>query len=327
MAIESKVGFLNQLEQRLSAEVTADVMARTLAIVSDVLEGFDMIETFRKENDGMDDLLDSYVSAMEVSGLSQKTIDRYVYIIKRALGVINMPTRQITIYHLRNYLAKQKARGLSDITLEGERQILRGYFNWLQNEALIERNPAANLGPIKCAKKQKKAYTAIEIEKLNQSCDQIRDRALLAFLEATGCRISETLELNREGIDLKNLTCVVHGKGNVERPVYFDSVTGMILSQYLEERKDDCEALFINRYGQRLNAGGARVILNRLADRAGVDHVHPHKFRRTLATNLSRHGMPIEEIAQILGHAKLDTTMKYVVMDNETTKNSYRRFT
>lgn len=325
MAMEAKASFLNQMEKRLSTEVTADSMTRMLSVCADVLEGFEMMER-RPETDQTDDLLECFISALKVEGRSQKTIDRYVYIIGRTMQTIGVPTRRVTVYHLRDYIAKEKERGISDQTLEGYREVYSSYFNWLQRESLIERNPTANLGTIKVPKKTKKVYSDVEMERLRMSCRNQRDLAIISFLGATGCRISEAMGLNRDSVDLQNLQCVVHGKGKKERMVYLDAVTGMQLGDYLASRKDDCDALFVGKGQKRLQPGGVRAMLCRVAKEAGVEHVHPHKFRRTLATNLNRHGMPVEEVASILGHEKLDTTMEYVILDNESIKNAYKRY-
>ena len=324
MAIDAKMSFLSQLRKALSDTLTIDQAEKLKVTALDILDHFEMVETTPLD-DQTDDLLDSYITAMQVECRSPKTIERYRYEIGRMMDFAKVPTRRISVYHLRSYLAYGKERGLCDRTLDSQRQIFSAYFNWLQRECLIDRNPTANLGAIKCAKKEKKSYTAIEIEKLNQFCEIVRDRAIIHFLGSTGCRISEMTGLNRDSVDLERLECVVHGKGNKERIVYLDEVAGMLIRQYMDERDDSDDALFYGKT-ERLKPGGVRLMLNRLAERAGVDHVHPHKFRRTLATDLARHGMPIQEVARILGHEKLDTTMKYVVLNNDDIKASYRRF-
>lgn len=323
MAIEAKANFIEDLRRRLAEEVTAAELPKILAGVADVLAGYDIQEANRGGQEE-DDLLGQYLMAIKIEGLSQKTIDRYDYIIRRMTKAMGVPCSRVTIYHLRSYLAKEQDRGVADSTLEGTRQVLSAFYNWLQRESLIDRNPTANLSPIKCAKK-KLIYSDVEIEKLHQACDCIRDRAIIAFLGSTGCRVSEMTGLNRGDVDLERLEVVVHGKGNKERLVYLSPVTGMLIRYYMEEREDDCPALFAGRGGKRLQPDGVRVMLNRVAGRAGVEHVHPHKFRRTLATNLERHGMQVQKIAAILGHEKLDTTMKYVVLNNDDIKNDYRR--
>ena len=324
MAIDAKMSFMSQLSAGMAGTLTVEQMEKLNRSVMDILGRFEMYETAR--DDTVDDMLDSYLAALQVECRSQKTIERYRYEISRMMAFANVPTRRISVYHLRNYLAQEKSRGVSDSTLESQRQIFGAYFNWLQRESLIEKNPTANLGAIKCAKKEKKSYTAIEIEKLNQSAKTIRDRAILNFLGSTGCRISEMTGLNREDINFEKLECIVHGKGNKERTVYLSEVCGMLLRQYLSERKDSSEALFVGLRGERLQPGGVRAMLKELAGRANVEHCHPHKFRRTLATELTRHGMQVQEVARILGHEKLDTTMRYVVLNKDDIKASYRRY-
>ena len=324
MAIEAKALLLKNLEQQLSAMITADDMSKALSAVADQLADYTVI--YSAEQNHTDDLLDAYTAAMQVQGRSEKTIKRYRYLIGRMMKDLNVPTRSITVYHLRQYLAKEKARGVSDRTLESTRQVFSAYFNWLHREQLIDTNPTANLGAIKYPKKIKVTYSEIDIEKMKFCCKTLRDRAIICFLLSTGCRISEMVRLNREDVDLNNLECTVLGKGNKERTVFLDSVTGMLIRDYLTQRKDDSPALFISKRKQRLSAQGVRAMMVKLAQASTVDHVHPHKFRRTLATSLIRHGMPIQEVAAILGHDKLETTMQYVVLDKTDVKNSYRKY-
>lgn len=324
MAIEAKALLLKNLEQQLSTAITAADMSKVLSAVSDQLAEYSV--EYATQEIRMDDLLDAYTAAMQIQGRSEKTIKRYRYLIGRMMEDVNVPTRSITVYHLRQYLAKEKARGISDRTLESTRQVFSAYFNWLHREQLIDTNPTANLGAIKYPKKIKVTYSEIDIEKMKFCCKTLRDRAIICFLLSTGCRISEMIRLNREDVDLNNLECTVLGKGNKERTVFLDSVTGMLIRDYLTQRKDDSPALFVNKRKQRLSAQGVRAMMVKLAKASTVDHVHPHKFRRTLATSLIRHGMPIQEVAAILGHDKLDTTMQYVVLDKTDVKNSYRKY-
>lgn len=325
MAIEAKAILLKTLEQSLSTQITAADMTKVLSTVADKLSIFD-VQQVDAETSEKDDLLDAYVAAMQIQGRSQKTIDRYVYIIRRMMEFVKVHTRNVTVYHLRRYLAQEKARGISDRTLEGDRQVFSAYFNWLQREGLIDGNPTANLGAIKYQKKIKVIYSDVDMERMKYSCESLRDRAIVCFLRSTGCRISEMTQLNRDDVDLVNLECTVVGKGNKERTVYLDAVTGMLLREYLNSRTDLMPALFVGKGTERLKPGGIRYMLCNLANKANVEHVHPHKFRRTLATNLIRHGMPIQEVAAILGHDKLDTTMQYVVLDKSDVKNAYRKY-
>lgn len=325
MAIDAKISLMNQIEKRFADVLTANDMGNVLQIVADIMEGFDIRERL-VDMDTNDDLLDSFLSALTVQGRSAKTIERYRYIITRMMETVKVSTRRITVYHLRNYLAAEKARGIADSTLEGTRQVFSSYFNWLQRESLIDRNPVANLGAIKCPKKEKKTFSEVDLEKLKRNCECVRDMAIVSFLASSGCRISEVTGLNRDSVDLERLECVVHGKGDKERTVFIDAVTAMLLRQYLSERKDAEPELFKGKRG-RLLPGGVRVMLKELEKRSGVDHVvHPHKFRRTYATNMARRGMPLQEIANLMGHEKIETTMRYVVLNRDDIKHDYRKY-
>lgn len=325
MPLEAKAALLGEMERELSSHLTANDMAAVLSVLSDKLEPYRIERSDDGEHE-TDDLLDAYLSALSVEAKSEKTIERYRYILGKMYATLNVTTRKISVYHLRRYLATEKARGISDRTLEGIRQVFSAYFNWLQRERLIETNPCANLGAIKYAKKQKDLYSDVDIEKLKFGCRTLRDRTIVCFLKSTGCRISEMTQLNRSDVDLKSMECTVLGKGNKERVVFIDQVTAVVLQAYLDSRTDDSPALFVGKGTDRMRPGGIRAMLRTLGTRTHVTHVHPHKFRRTTATNLIRHGMPVQEVAAILGHDKLDTTMQYVVLDKTDIKSAYRRY-
>lgn len=326
MAIDAKVSFLGQIEKKCSDKLTVTDMGKVLEIISDILENFDMRESANWGSEEQDDMLDSFMASMKVQGRSKLTIQRYVYIINKFMAFVKVPTRRVNVYHVRNWITSEKERGVQDSTTEGCRQVLSSYFGWLHREGLIDKNPTVNVGAIKVAKKQRSILEDDDIEKLIRECKKPRDRAIIHFLRSTGCRVSEMVGLNRDAINLMSRECVVHGKGNKERFVYLDKVTTMALHEYLLTRTDKNDALFVNRYGERLLPGGVRTMLNGIAKKANVNHVHPHKFRRTLATEMTRRGMPIQEAASILGHEKLDTTNRYIVLNNDDIKSSYRRY-
>jgi site-specific recombinase XerD len=183
-----------------------------------------------------------------------------------------------------------------------------------------------NIGNIKVQKKKKEVFTEIEIEKLKQNCGTIRNKAIICFLKSTGCRVSEMTNMNIQDIDLVNLECTVLGKGNKQRTVYIDPVTGMFIKKYLNTRTDDNPALFVGLRKERLSPNGVRVMLKTTGKKAGVAHVHPHKFRRTELTELVNRGMPIEQVKTLAGHEKIDTTMGYVNVDAQNVKHNYRKF-
>ena len=325
MAMEAKAEFLNEMEKELGSVLTYNDMTKTLSIIADKLSMYDVEATEQTDN-CQDDLLDAYAAALSVRCMSEKTIERYKYVIGKMLNAVKVPTRNITVYHLRSYLAQEKTRGISDRTLEGNRQTICAYFNWLQREGLVQHNPAANLGSIKYQKKEKDVYDEADIERMKFGCKNIRDRAIVCFLSATGCRISEMCGLDRKDVDIADMECTVLGKGNKVRIVFLDRVAAMTLQAYLDTRSDDEPALFVGKGSTRMTPGGVRKMLRQLGEDAHVKHVHPHKFRRTAATTFIRHGMPIQEVATILGHEKLDTTMQYVVLDKSDIKNAYRKY-
>lgn len=324
MAIEAKESFLRQVEKSLSTVTTADAMAKTLSIIADVMDGFDMLEITTE--DVKYDMLKCFIQALDVQGRSKKTIEHYRGVLRRFLKDAGITPRKVTVYHLRAYLAKLKERGLKDSTIAHHREVFSSFFGWLFREGLIEKNPVVNLGNIKVAKEEKKVFTDIDMEKMRRSCKRAVDRAIISFLASTGCRVAELVNMDRNAIDLINMECVVRGKGNKERTVYMDTVTAMYIRTYLATRRDMSPALFVNRFGKRFETGGIRDMLKRLEERSGVEHVHPHKFRRTLATNMAKRGMPIQTIAAILGHEKVETTMEYIVLNKEDTKLKYRQY-
>jgi len=199
-------------------------------------------------------------------------------------------------------------------------------FGWLWKEGLIVSNPCGNLEPIKCPKMVKKAFSPAELERIKEACgNNLRDKAVVCFLLATGCRIEETTLLNRNDIDLVNKEITVFGKGAKERTVYLDEIAASVLQRYFASRKDDSPALFPGRGSKRMTTGGLRAMLKRIEDKCGVENIHPHRFRRTLATILKKKGMPIEEISIILGHEDIRTTMKYICIDKTDIKHNYLR--
>ena len=325
MAIEAKMSFLNQLESKLRITTTADLMTKFLSTVSDVLENFDFHEITNKEEH--DDLLQCYLEAMKVQGRSEKTIVHYCTVIKCMLKDVNVSIRNITVYHLRRHLSHIKEeKHLKDSTLESYRSVYSAFFRWLFRESLISKNPVDNLGTIKVPKVVKDVFTDVDMELLRQSCTNVRDRAIVAFLASTGCRVSELCSLKRDQVDLQNMECVVHGKGNKERTVYMDSVTALLIRNYLKIRTDDSDTLFVTKLGIKFKEGGIRDMLKRLEERSGVTHVHPHKFRRTYATNMARRGMNIQTIAKLMGHDRIETSMTYVMLYKEDVKHDYQHF-
>jgi len=317
---------LFDLRECLKSDFNDQDVSLIITKVLTVVDSYDM--EFIKKNTPSDYqmYLNCFIDAKRIEGRSEKTLKRYSYILRKFFEKINLPIESITIFHMRNYFANEKQRGLCDKTLSGMRDIFNSFFGWLQKEGMLTSNPCANLGFIKCVQKIRLPFSDVEIERLKENCDSTRDKAILCFLLSTGCRISETCALNKDDINFEKLECIVLGKGGKERTVYFDNVTAMLLKRYFAERTDNSEALFVGRGTDRMKPGGIRKKLHQLGEKANVENVHPHRFRRTLATTLIDHGMSIQEVATILGHEKIDTATTYIYVNIENVKNAYKKF-
>lgn len=327
MAMIDKQILIKELERALYDKLTAKDVNTVAMALMDRLVDYDLTRTERPAEIGdSEELIKIFIDAKRVAGCSEKTLKRYRYAVKKMLEGVKVPAREVTVFHLRGYLQAERERGIAENTLSGNRQVYCTFFDWLYKEGLIPSNPCANLAPIRIKKEKKKPFTDVEIEKLKTACNNLRDKAIISFLLATGCRIGETCELNVEDVDLQNMECTVLGKGNKERTVYLNPVAALHLEAYLSKRKYKTGPLFLGRQKIRLEPGGVRAMLNRVAARAGVDDVYPHRFRRTLATNLIKRGMSIQEVARILGHEKIDTTMGYVYLDDRDVKNNLRKY-
>lgn len=330
MSQEIKESFLTDLERKLSDKITATALASVLSSAADVLEHYEFSRMLRINEAYSMDLFDTWITAMKVQNRSKKTIEQYQYVVGKLLKDLNTPIRNITVHHIRAWLGKEHDRGVSDCTLENCRQVFSSMFGWLWREGLIEKNPTNNLGAIKVQKKVREPYTDVEIATLKESCAMsrhpLRDIAIISFLLSTGCRVGEIIGIKRTDVDFQNKEVVVLGKGNKERTVFFDDVTALYLRRYLDDRADTQSPLFLSATMKQLTTGGVQDMLRRRGTSVHMQDVHPHKFRRTLATTLIAHGMPIQEVASILGHDKLDTTMKYIKLDKATVKNDYRKY-
>lgn len=269
--------------------------------------------------------LKDFINAKSVEGRSEKTTERYQYILEKFLADTGVSPEAVTASHIRGFLMDEKSRGISDTSLEGTRSIISSFYTWMLKEGIISSNPCSNIGTIKCKKKIFPPFSDSDIKKLKNSCITSRDQALVCFLASTGARISEVCALNRSDIDFKEGECKVLGKGNKERIVYFDESTATALHNYFKERKDNSPALFAGHGTDRIEPHGVRFMLNALGKRAGVEHVHPHRFRRTLATSLNEDGMQIQDIAFLLGHENITTTTRYITTKQENVKAAYKK--
>ena len=271
----------------------------------------------------------TFLVRKRVEGRSERTLGLYNLHLRRMLQCLNKPVQEITEGDLFLYIERYKRqRQVSGVYLDNIRLVFSSFFGWLNAKGYIRKNPAAGLDPIKTEKRIKKPLSDIELEKLRRKCGLERDLALIEFLYSTGVRVSELVALNRQDIDFVSMDVIVYGKGAKERETYLTAASCMHLKEYLDSRKDDNEALFVSLRAphKRLTVSGVEEILRRLGRCTGIEKVHPHRFRRTMATNILNKGMPIEEVKEILGHVKLDTTMIYCQVGRENVKHSHRKY-
>lgn len=274
-------------------------------------------------------LINLFVAAKRIEGCSENTIKYYSNTLTKMAESLQKSVCEIDTNDLRSYLyTYQSARKCSKVTLDNVRRILSSFFAWLEDEDYIVKSPVRRIHKVKTTQIVKETFSDENLELLRDNCTRPRDRAMLDLLVSTGIRVGELVKLNRSDIDFNERECVVLGKGDKERPVYFDAKTKIHLEQYLESRTDDCPALFVslNEPHSRLTIAGVEHFLHRLGTTAQVKHVHPHKFRRTMATMAIEKGMPIEQVQKLLGHSKIDTTLHYAIVNQNNVKIAYNQY-
>lgn len=282
-----------------------------------------------EHEDDSENLVKAFLSAKRIEGCSDKTLKYYQTTINAMRSAIEKSLRQITTEDLRNYLTEYQARkNLSRVTVDNVRRILSSLFAWLEDEDYILKSPVRRIHKVKTASNIKETYTDESLELMRDGCTELRDLAMIDMLASTGMRVGEMVLLNREDINFTDRECVVFGKGDKERVVYFDARTKIHLQNYLESRSDSCPALFVSLRAphKRLNIGGVEVRLRELGRKLGIQKVHPHKFRRTLATMAIDKGMPIEQLQRLLGHSKIDTTLQYAMVKQSNVKLAHKKY-
>ena len=274
-------------------------------------------------------LLQLFITAKQVEGCSAKTIRYYQRTIENLFHHIKRSVTQLTTDDLRSYLANyQSEKDCSKANLDNIRRILSSFFAWLEQEEYIIKNPIRRIKKIKTEQTVKETYTDEHLEIMRDNCKSLRDLAIIDILASTGMRVGELVKLNIEDIDFEGRECVVFGKGDKERKVYFDARTKIHLHNYLKTRDDDNSALFVSllKPHKRLQISGVEIMLRELGKKLNITKVHPHKFRRTLATKAIDKGMPIEQVQQLLGHQKIDTTLQYAMVSQNNVKISHRKY-
>lgn len=270
-----------------------------------------------------------FLNAKKIEGCSERTLSYYKTTVEKLLDRITDPIRKVTTDDIREYLASyQGLNDCSKTTIDNIRRNISSFFTWLEEEDYIIKSPMRRIHKIKTTKTVKEVISDEEIEKMRDKCKNLRDLAVIDLLYSTGIRIGELVRLNIDDIDFEERECIVFGKGDKERRVYFDAKTKIHLMGYINSRFDTNPALFVTLDApyNRLQISGVEIRLRRLGRELGINKVHPHKFRRTMATRAIDKGMPIEQVQKLLGHSQIDTTMHYAIVNQTNVKVAHRKF-
>lgn len=293
------------------------------------LHGLEISQTDQKQAQDPTDVTVAFIAAKRIEGCSEKTLTYYRKTIEAMTAAVGKAVQRITTDDIRQYLTTyQMQRKSSKVTIDNIRRILATFYSWLEDEDYIVKSPVRRIRKVKTSKVIKDTYTDEALELMRDHCSSLRDLAIIDLLASSGMRVGEMVLLNRDDINFNDRECVVFGKGNKERLVYFDARTKIHLQNYLDSRTDSNPALFVALRApyNRLQIGGVEMRLRQLGRRLSIPKVHPHKFRRTLATSAIDKGMPIEQVQQLLGHQKIDTTMHYAMVKQQNVKLAHRKY-
>ena len=290
-----------------------------------------LVEKGNEKNCPVDngEYLDMFISAKKIEGCSERTLSYYKATIQNMFKEITTSVMQITTEMLRDYLAKyQLNNNCGKVTIDNIRRNLSSFFSWLEDEDYIIKSPVRRIHKVRTGTTVKETFSDESIEKLRDGCADVRDLAIIDLLYSTGIRVGELVNLDRKDIDFEERQCVVYGKGNKERQVYFDARTKLHLLNYLGSRTDNNNALFVtlDNPHERLKISGVEIRLRELGRKLEIERVHPHKFRRSMATKAIDKGMPIEQVQKLLGHQQIDTTMRYAMVSQNNVKISHRKY-
>ena len=327
-----KEKLMKEIQQAMNGKLSDRQKEQLANVVRGCLQKYqisELIEPAENVHEGNVRLQSMFISAKQIEGCSAKTVVYYQETIGRFLKWSKKDVMLISTDDLRLYLAEyQNDRQVSKVTIDNIRRILSSFFAWLEDEDYIVKSPVRRIHRIKTAKIIKEAFTDETIEVLRDTCSEIRNLAMVELLASSGMRVGELVKLNRADINFNDRSCIVFGKGSSEREVYFDARTKIHLWQYLNTRTDSDPALFVTLRAphKRLEIGGVEFLLRKLGRTASVENVHPHRFRRTLATRAIDKGMPIEQVQRLLGHKKIDTTMCYALVNQSNVKIAHRRY-
>ena len=298
-------------------------------VLAHALFSYEVTKTDEDTNISEQNLVALFLAAKRIEGCSEKSLKYYESTIMAMLDELHKEVKQIGTDDIRSYLTEYQARKKSSkVTIDNIRRILSSFFSWLEDEDYILKSPVRRIHKVKTGTNIKETYSDEALELMRDSCTELRDLAMIDMLASTGMRVGEMVLLNREDINFNERECVVFGKGDKERIVYFDARTKIHLQNYLQSRTDDDPALFVSLQAphNRMSIGGIEVRLRQMGKRLGLNKVHPHKFRRTLATMAIDKGMPIEQLQQLLGHKRIDTTLQYAMVKQSNVKIAHRKY-
>lgn len=324
-----KKQFITEVQQRMLSHLNNEQLQHLQEALEYCLRGIEISAVDQLHDKEQPDMVATFISAKRIEGCSEKTLAYYSKTISAMIETIGKTVQQITTEDLRQYLTEyQIKRKSSKVTIDNIRRILASFYSWLEDEDYIIKSPVRRIHKVKTAKLVKDTYTDETLELMRDNCDSLRDLAIIDLLASSGMRIGEMVALNRDDINFNERECVVFGKGNRERLVYFDARTKIHLQNYLDSRTDSSPALFVTLRApyKRIQIGGVELRLRELGRKLSIPKVHPHKFRRTLATSAIDKGMPIEQVQQLLGHQKIDTTMHYAMVKQQNVKLAHRKF-
>lgn len=318
---EKLVSILNEIADYLNIAQMKKLQEVLLKNLSD--------ETPQKEEISNNEYLKMFIDAKRIEGCSMRTLSYYQVTVEHLLSQITCPIRKITTDQIRCYLANyQKRNNCSKVTVDNIRRNISSFFSWLEEEDYILKSPMRRIHKIKTKQAVKEIISDEIIERLRDNCKCLRDLAMIDLLYSTGIRVGELVGLNISDINFEERECVVYGKGDKERRVYFDAKAKLHLQNYIESRVDNNPALFVTLDApyDRIKISGVEIRIRELGRKLDIEKIHPHKFRRTMATRAIDKGMPIEQVQKILGHSQIDTTMKYAIVNQNNVKTSHRRY-
>lgn len=323
--------FITEITQQMLPYLDNMELEQLQKVLKVTFANYEIVKSEKIENQNLSNFnfMELFLAAKRVEGCSEKTLKYYQATIETMLTTINKAIKHIITDDLRDYLTNhQTERNSSRVTIDNIRRILSSFFAWLEDEDYIVKSPVRRIHKVKTGTNIKETYSDETLELMRDRCTELRDLAMIDILASTGMRVGEMVLLNREDINFTERECVVFGKGDKERIVYFDARTKIHLQNYLESRRDFNPALFVSLKAphERLQISGVEQRLRNFGRKLNIPKVHPHKFRRTLATMAIDKGMPIEQLQRLLGHSRIDTTLQYAMVKQSNVKIAHRKF-